>query len=185
MAYKYNWWYYLNKDALLSDHSLKTDVKNIVQKLSDEKEDEKWSLTSKTNKTISELKKWKWYEEVLKDHNKSLEDIEVKYKKLQEKEIDKFLSWFEKIDDKEFYSQCTVQEDQKEKSQDLSEAQEVIFKGQFLVNITTKGKKKIATIHDAKTTSLESIELDEERGDKFFDTIEEAQKYADSINSKK
>jgi hypothetical protein len=49
------------------------------------------------------------------------------------------------------------------------------------VNITTKGKKKIATIHDAKTNSLESIELDEERGDKFFDTIEEAQKYADSI----
>ena len=52
----------------------------------------------------------------------------------------------------------------------------------FLVNITSKGKKKIATIHDSTTANGE-IELDEDRWDKWFNSLEEAQEYANTFNS--
>ena len=54
------------------------------------------------------------------------------------------------------------------------------------MNITTENNKKVAVVHDASTADQNvEIEYDPERWDKFFDTIDEAKKYAEEINSAK
>jgi len=54
-------------------------------------------------------------------------------------------------------------ETQSEKETDKKEAQEIILSGQYIVNISSKGKKKIATIFDAKTANADGVEFDAER----------------------
>lgn len=61
--------------------------------------------------------------------------------------------------------------------------EEVLISWRYLVNITSKGKKKVATIYDSTISDPNtSIEYDEERWDKWFKTIEEAQEYANTFN---
>lgn len=64
-----------------------------------------------------------------------------------------------------------------EKSTDQKEAQEILLSGQYIVNITNKGKKKIATIHDAQTASADGIEFDTERGDINTSDLKIAEEY--------
>jgi len=53
-------------------------------------------------------------------------------------------------------------------------------KESFIVNITTKNKKKKAVV----ISNNEAVEFDPERWDMLFDNEEQAQKYADEFNSK-
>ena len=69
------------------------------------------------------------------------------------------------------------QESNTEKETDRQEAQEILLSGQYIVNITNKGKKKIATIHDAKTASADGIEFDTERWDINTSDIKVAEEY--------
>lgn len=70
-----------------------------------------------------------------------------------------------------------------EKEVDIKEAQEILLSGQYIVNISTKGKKTIATIHDAKTANDSGIEFDTERGDINTDNIDIAEKYKSIVES--
>ena len=56
----------------------------------------------------------------------------------------------------------------------------IALKDWFIVNITTKGKKKKATVIDKKS----AVEFDFERWDMAFEKYEEAEKYANEFNSK-
>lgn len=51
----------------------------------------------------------------------------------------------------------------------------------YVVNITTKDKKKIANV--VENTNWDLLELDEDRWDKWFNSLEEAQAYANTFNS--
>lgn len=71
-----------------------------------------------------------------------------------------------------------------EKEVDKKEANDILLSWRFLVNINWKGKKKVATVHDSKTTpEWTLIEYDEERGDINTDNIDIANKYADIVNN--
>ncbi len=70
-----------------------------------------------------------------------------------------------------------------EKSQDLKEAQEILLSGQYIVNISSKGKKKIATIFDAKTANADGVEFDAERWDINTESIDVAEKYKSIVES--
>lgn len=75
-------------------------------------------------------------------------------------------------------------ETNKEKDIDRKEANDILLSWRFLVNINWKGKKKVATVHDSKTTpEWTLIEYDEERGDINTDNIDIANKYADIVNN--
>lgn len=50
----------------------------------------------------------------------------------------------------------------------------------YIVNITTKNKKQVATIIESNPN--DSVELDFDRGDRGFNIIEEAQEYANTFN---
>lgn len=149
------------------DWEILEKVISINSRLSEiaDSEDHKEEV-SKLKNTLSDLKKMAIQK--IEDANKKRQSIMSKY----EKDCDKIF--------------CQKWETQAEKEVDRKEAQEVIFKGQFFVNIITENGKKVATIHDAKSAYQNiALELDEERGDKFFDTIDEAKKYAEEINSAK
>jgi len=73
--------------------------------------------------------------------------------------------------------QFLQKETQSEKTTDQKEAKEILLSGQYIVNITNKGKKKIATIHDAKTASADGIEFDTERWDINTSDIKVAEEY--------
>lgn len=75
------------------------------------------------------------------------------------------------------------EESTSEKEVDLSEAKEILLSGQYIVNISSKGKKKIATIFDAKTANADGIEFDTERGDINTDSIDIAEKYKSIVES--
>lgn len=169
-----------NKDwekVIVHKEQIKTLVPIMQEKVIKSKKLIEWEKNN-WNKTFTEIeieetilvpKTEKVMVEKVYNPNPSCIVVDDDYFEINEEEYQKISIWFWK-------------EKPQEKSTDQKQAQEVIFKGQFLVNITTKGKKKIATIHDAKTADENaSIELDEERGDKSFDTIEEAKAYAESF----
>lgn len=106
-----------------------------------------------------------------------------------EQDFEPFVEGFHpiKISEKDFLEKLSIDEKQSIETyntnisiREKQLADDILAKN-YLVNITTKGKKLLATIHDSKTTA-EDIEYDEDRGDKFFETLEEAQKYADTFN---
>lgn len=74
-----------------------------------------------------------------------------------------------------------ITETPEEKEVDIQEAQEILLSGQYIVNITTKDKKKVANI--VKNISWDFLELDEDRWDRGFNSLEEAEKYANTFNS--
>ncbi len=96
-------------------------------------------------------------------------------RELQEK---KELDEFEKQEIKFLSS-----ETQSEKETDKKEAQEIILSGQYIVNISSKGKKKIATIFDAKTANADGVEFDAERWDINTESIDVAEKYKSIVES--
>ena len=73
-------------------------------------------------------------------------------------------------------------ETSEEKIIDVQEAKEILISGRYLVNISNKGKKKIATIHDS-TTAATAVEYDPERGDITTDNIDIAEKYKTIVES--
>ena len=91
------------------------------------------------------------------------------------------LKWFKIISSTEYNNICKewlyIKEVDSEKKIDIQEAQEILLSGQYIVNITNKGKKKIATIHDAKTASADGIEFDTERWDINTSDLKVAEEY--------
>lgn len=105
-----------------------------------------------------------------------LQDSTQGKRRVAELQSKKELDEFEKQEIK-FLSSETQSEKETDKK-------EVLISWRYLVNITSKGKKKVATIYDSTTSDPNtSIEYDEERGDRWFNTIEEAEAYAKTFNS--
>lgn len=134
-----------------------------------------------------------WNEKFVKKEKIEIVDIPVMEIKKVEKRIDP--NWtttiidddYLEITEKDFYKILrSRKETQSEKEIDRKEAQEIIYNKKYFVNITTENDRKVAVVHDASTADQNvEIEYDPERWDKFFDTIDEAKKYAEEINSAK
>ncbi len=102
-----------------------------------------------------------------------LQDSTQGKRRVTELQAKKELDEFEKAE----YNFLTDKETPQEKFTDQEEAQEILLSGQYIVNITNKGKKKIATIHDAQTASADGIEFDTERGDINTSDLKIAEEY--------
>ena len=68
-----------------------------------------------------------------------------------------------------------------DKEVDIQEAQEILLSGQYIVNITTEDKKKKATVIELNPS--DGVELDFDRWDRWFNSLEEAEVYANTFNS--
>ena len=106
-----------------------------------------------------------------------LQDSTQGKRRVTELQAKKELDEFEKVE----YNFLTDKETPQEKFTDQEEAQEILLSGQYIVNITNKGKKKIAKI--VERTMTDKLELDTDRWDRWFNSLKEAEAYANTFNS--